>query len=122
MRKEIADLWTAALRSGKYKQTRGFLKTEEGFCCLGVLCELAVESNIIKGPTYQDMEGERKYYYAKSRYDLPTEVREWADINTDEEIGPKNLMLVVMNDGPNYDDGMSFDEIANIIDTEWRKL
>lgn len=32
--------WVTALRSGKYAQTTGKLHTEEGFCCLGVYCDL----------------------------------------------------------------------------------
>lgn len=32
--------WTAALRSGEYKQTRCTLKNDEGYCCLGVLNEV----------------------------------------------------------------------------------
>jgi hypothetical protein len=32
--------WTAALRSGAYKQAKGFLKTSEGFCCIGVLGDI----------------------------------------------------------------------------------
>lgn len=33
--------WIDALRSGKYKQASGRLKGPDGFCCLGVACELA---------------------------------------------------------------------------------
>lgn len=41
MKKEIADKWVAALRSGKYKQGRQYLRTfEDNYCCLGVLCEI----------------------------------------------------------------------------------
>ena len=36
--KELLLKWIAALESGKYKQTKRYLQTEEGFCCLGVLC------------------------------------------------------------------------------------
>jgi hypothetical protein len=32
--------WLKALRSGKYNQTKGQLKDETGYCCLGVLCEV----------------------------------------------------------------------------------
>ena len=39
MNKEVKEKWVAALRSGKYKQTRGTLKDKTGYCCLGVLCE-----------------------------------------------------------------------------------
>lgn len=41
MKKEYADKWVAALRSGKYEQGIGILRTPEGaYCCLGVLCTL----------------------------------------------------------------------------------
>ena len=32
--------WIKALRSGKFKQTRGYLKNSKGHCCLGVACEI----------------------------------------------------------------------------------
>lgn len=33
--------WIAALRSGLYSQTTGVLKDENGYCCLGVLCDIS---------------------------------------------------------------------------------
>lgn len=45
VKKEVADLWVAALRSGKYKQGRGYLRREirgeMEYCCLGVLCDIS---------------------------------------------------------------------------------
>lgn len=32
--------WVDALRSGKYNQAQGYLRTAEGFCCLGVACHV----------------------------------------------------------------------------------
>jgi hypothetical protein len=55
---EVVQLWVAALRSGKYKQTVGRLQRRRdyvgkygdeytaGFCCLGVLCDLAVQAGV----------------------------------------------------------------------------
>lgn len=40
MNKALKRRWVKALRSGDYPQTQGALKTDAGFCCLGVLCEL----------------------------------------------------------------------------------
>lgn len=34
--------WVEALRSGKYKQTKETLQDKEGYCCLGVACELFI--------------------------------------------------------------------------------
>ena len=34
-------LWVDALRSGKYQQARGALKTGDAYCCLGVACDIS---------------------------------------------------------------------------------
>lgn len=41
MREVTVEEWVAALRSGKYRQTKGYLRDQTGFCCLGVGCDLA---------------------------------------------------------------------------------
>ncbi|MEU7863451.1 hypothetical protein [Nonomuraea sp. NPDC049141] len=50
MNSEVKTEWLAALRSGEYKQAKGKLydlKTD-GYCCLGVLCDLAEKRGLIK--------------------------------------------------------------------------
>lgn len=37
---DFKSRWVSALRSGSYPQAKNFLRTEEGFCCLGVACDL----------------------------------------------------------------------------------
>lgn len=37
---QIKQKWVEALRSGEYEQTQKTLKYRDGFCCLGVLCDL----------------------------------------------------------------------------------
>lgn len=34
--------WIKALRSGKFKQGKGALQTEQGYCCLGVACAVLI--------------------------------------------------------------------------------
>ncbi len=41
MKKEVMELWVAALRSGKYKQAKNRLRDGDSFCCLGVLCDIS---------------------------------------------------------------------------------
>jgi hypothetical protein len=42
MKQELKEKWIAALRSGKYKQGQGLLRSaNDRYCCLGVLCEVA---------------------------------------------------------------------------------
>jgi hypothetical protein len=48
MKSEIKKLWLDALRSGEYQQGRHTLRgDDERFCCLGVLCDLAVKAKIV---------------------------------------------------------------------------
>lgn len=37
---EARKLWVDALRSGEYAQTTGSLRREDGFCCLGIACDV----------------------------------------------------------------------------------
>ena len=48
MKREIRDQWTAALESGEYRQATDMLCNRKtgGFCCLGVLTDLAVKAGI----------------------------------------------------------------------------
>ena len=41
MNKENMMKWVAALRSGKYAQTKEILRDEKGFCCWGVMCDIS---------------------------------------------------------------------------------
>ncbi len=40
MDKKLKKQWCKALRSGRYKQIRGTLVRNEGYCCLGVLARI----------------------------------------------------------------------------------
>lgn len=42
MNKQNITKWVKALRSGEYKQTRGMLQNNKGFCCLGVACKIFI--------------------------------------------------------------------------------
>jgi hypothetical protein len=46
MNPEVKIQWLAALRSGGYQQGRRALNSADGFCCLGVLCDLAVKAGV----------------------------------------------------------------------------
>lgn len=44
MEPELKGKWVEALRSGKYEQGQGSLRSADNrFCCLGVLCDLIVQ-------------------------------------------------------------------------------
>jgi hypothetical protein len=46
--------WIDALRSGKYKQTRSKLCNKDGFCCLGVLADVAISGDWVEAPNSFD--------------------------------------------------------------------
>ena len=51
MDEELKANWLRALRSGKYKQGMGYLRSTtsedepDSFCCLGVLCDISNEGD-----------------------------------------------------------------------------
>lgn len=60
--KAVRDEWLAALRSGKYPQTRDSLQDATGFCCLGVLCDIhRVTTNNVHEWVDADGEGRQSY-------------------------------------------------------------
>ena len=92
MKKDIAKKWVKALRSGKYKQGKGYLKqftsrNEPRHCCLGVLCELyndTMKKNHKKTLYTEEMQ-DNSSGTSFVRFDLvdgglPKAVRKWADI------------------------------------------
>lgn len=74
MSKADKQEWIAALRSGEYKQGRGFLarkglsESSMSFCCLGVLCELNSEKGEVLKETRAAEIFERNYYHGDSSY------------------------------------------------------
>lgn len=105
--KQVMELWIKSLRSGEYKQTRNVLKCESGgFCCLGVLCDLAAKDG---GASWsKDSWGNWAFneFYSGSP---PDEIVEYLGIT---EVEVQTLMQ--MND----DEGKSFRKIADHIEQE----
>lgn len=89
--------WVAALRSGKYPQTKAALRTAAGFCCLGVLCDIVDPSKW--------REGDRRYTYGYGYVSfLPDGIKRAYNVTNDER-------LLRMNDS-----GTTFPEIADWIE------
>ncbi len=114
------QLWTKALRSGKYKQTVGRLNRDNlEFCCLGIACEVALADGVDLDVSSKTVDSEPRgleISYNDHTGSLPDAVAEWLGIDSDgglvfEDMNDKRLSLAVLNDG-----GMTFDQIADIID------
>lgn len=111
MNNDVQKLWTDALRSGEYEQSKNYLANVKGgvtaYCCLGVLCDLAVKAGVLKEfRTTQNTLGEPIIEYGGERYDLPKLVVEWAGLDKQNPEVPGGS-LAQLND-----DGISFHNIA----------
>jgi len=83
MNPKIKRRWLQALRSGKYTQGKNVLhkiKSDE-YCCLGVLCEIAVKDRIIPAPEVELVKNRRCYSYDdEARFPSET-VLNWAGLD-----------------------------------------
>lgn len=111
---KIKQQWVAALRSGEYKQGAGalhrFSEAGDTYCCLGVLCDLAVKASVCR--RYMDEDG--IYHYGHASHNdtyLDSSIVEWSGL---DGYNPKveGRRLAELNDK-----GFTFDQIADLI--EW---
>lgn len=107
MKTEIKALWIEALVSGGYKQAKGSLRTEDGYCCLGVLCDLHSKANTDNSWCATGYASEYRYMGFSTA--LPQAVMNWAGVD-DQDPTVGGAMLSNLNDG-----GTSFAQIAALI-------
>lgn len=110
MKKEWADKWVKALRSGEFKQGIGALKDKNNnYCCLGVLCAIAFPEKSTNNTTLNHI------------FESNDPV---TGMKTPFGKMPNNRnSLWELNDG--YAEECkkhSFNEIADIIEKEWENL
>jgi hypothetical protein len=102
---QIKAKWVEALRSGDYAQCKNYLRHEGGFCCLGVLCDVAGDGRWQPS----DLPDVEHYRVSDTDYNtqyLPHSLKLRCGINSDQ-CDP----LMTMND-----EGKSFAEIADYIE------
>lgn len=114
MNPHIKAKWVYDLKSGIYKQGKGFLKNNDKFCCLGVLCDIHQQEK--SNTTWVDnfrISGES---YFGSLMDLPFEVMSWAWLTSNDPLtkeGRFGTRLSELND-KDFD----FIRIAHIIERD----
>jgi hypothetical protein len=123
MNPEAKGWWVEALRSDRFRKGRGFLRQRLSsgltyHCCLGVLCEVAIEHGVdlevsegVEGETFFDHEAML----------LPQAVIEWAGLDKPgpevwhsrfDDDGTSKAELTLVNDDTEAD----FRKIADLID------
>lgn len=122
----VKEMWTEALRSGKYEQGHNRLRSNESYCCLGVLCDLYDSRGWLIRTEYADEEYPFPHTYLTYKGATaipPEEVLEWANLTTKElieipdhpgELITATSVLMRKNDWENY----TFEDMANLIDKE----
>lgn len=116
MNKRIKQKWVEALRSDEFEQGLDYLHTKDyetgvdKYCCLGVLCQIAVRENVIPGPEF-DETGELFCYGEDSEVaHLPDEVITWAELECENPELPDGKLSDL------NDNRVSFATIATLID------
>lgn len=124
--KTVLQKWAKALRSGEYQQGERSLHKQDregrdSYCCLGVLCDLALEAGVLtKDLVKQRSEaGVTTFHYGEEDSSglLPTAVKRWAGLQTRDGslFGPTLgvTSLAALNDA-----GMTFEAIARLIESK----
>lgn len=106
MLNDVAKEWVKALRSGEYTQGREWLRRSDNFCCLGVLCDLAVEVGVIPAPE-KSSSGVTCYAYDGMVGAPSGKVQTWAGLGNP-------VALIALNDI----EKASFEAIADFIESE----
>lgn len=122
MRRDIKDLWVAALRSGEFQQGKGKLDDKGHFCALGVLSTIGLCQGICTWSEGGSYDGRKQ--------SLSYNLMVWAGVAQKDEkylergsgfvkfqYKGKLTSIAELNDS-----GKSFKEIANIIEKHWREL
>lgn len=129
MNPEVKKLWLEALRSGEYKQGGGWLHNTVGgdrYCCLGVLCALAMKHEAPGVTCIAD--GAQVRYGEKgakmSAHYPPDVVMLWAGLEHDKTNDPRvcailpkgstEIQLSFLNDDYNF----TFEQIADLIEAQ----
>lgn len=114
LKRELITEWIAALRSGTYPQSIGQLQDAHGYCCLGVMCDIAHKKGVEIGPN-TPCGG----YIAGA---FPSSWANGLDPHHRYEFNP-----VVTYNGQRQnvstlnDDGVDFLTIADLLEEEYRK-
>lgn len=121
MNPEIKEIWLNKLENENIPQTTSRLGTTDGErCCLGVLCDIAVEQGIIPTPvaSYPTDDNSTLVYgegEGSEQAVLPKVVAEWSGVNPRGDFNVNNLGVPKDALSSLNDSGATFPQIAAII-------
>ena len=116
MNSKIKEVWVNALRSGKYEQGSEKLRSETGYCCLGVLCDIyAQEHNTqweFRGDEEINPQSQDYWYFDEHSEFLPESVMNWAELKTHNP-----TVRIDVEDNEDEDNWYYKDELSNVNDS-----
>ena len=126
MNSQIKQKWIDALRSGEYPQGQSKLYSGDGFCCLGVLCDIYAKevgdsSWVKKDPSKSDYEDKWDYWYFDDQSEvLPECVSKWAELDENDPIVTKDIVghLYTTTLASLNDKGVTFEDLSEVIEEQ----
>ena len=103
---EPVAVWVVALRSEQYKQATKALHPDDGYCCLGVMCEIAPD--VAWTSDYSPERSEARFVVQDSDGTPPNAVLDKFGVDYCDDV---TNLLVEMNDT-----GSNFETIADWIE------
>jgi hypothetical protein len=113
MNQKIKQEWCEELISGRYTQGCGNLCRDDKYCCLGVLCEIAIKHGVKISKWRRYTGVNNSYCYNNEHHYLPKIVSDWAGLDSRD---PELLFLSSPSLARMNDRGYSFNDIANAIE------
>ena len=119
MKPEIKEMWVNALPN--YKQGKKCLRDQDDeFCCLGVLCDIYVQTGNTEWDVYRPVNQEYGYVILGNTAFLPDEVVEWAGLDSENPSFINSEHSEADNEGKVFlsalnDRGYTFEEIKQVI-------
>lgn len=122
---DLAVKWIAALRSGEYKQTKGALRKADGFCCLGVLCDLTRKEGLVSTDWKERLVTTNRLYFADGKGNDVYEfdgVRSWPTGKIRSLIEIDKFPISFGQLAERNDNGASFESIAADIEQALKNI
>jgi hypothetical protein len=110
VQKQRIKRFVKALHSGKYKQTTGKLQDANGYCCLGVACDLYRIDMDLKSPSVIATKWGKRHAEK-----LPPKIQEYYGFeSTNPDLGYTSV-ATYLNDHRNY----SFKKLADLFEKKY---
>lgn len=94
----IKSKWIDRLTNGNYEQGKSYLNRNNKLCCLGVLCEIAVEEGVIDKTIEPESDGTPVVRYENDIAVLPGKVAAWAGLSPDGTVFNADVNPILFGD------------------------